>query len=236
VATHKFFSFPDDSGYIPIHVGKAASDLDLGIIGDNTGDHISELNPYFCELTGLYWLWKNASAPITGLVHYRRYFAPLNHSVELESKSIAASIDFNELHGKYDLIIGPPSKFYFEGTTVYRTVEQQYCDTTIGIDLVVTRKAIEFIDSSYLDYWDFIMRGSTMSIANMMIGKREAINRYCQWLFPVLFHVKDLIPYSDYGSYEKRVFGFLAERLMNVWIAKNRNTFRVCYRDFTLMY
>ena len=74
VATHKKFIMPQDKElYLPIHVG-CEGKKDLGFQGDNTGDNISSLNPYYCELTGLYWAWKNLDCDYLGLVHYRRYF------------------------------------------------------------------------------------------------------------------------------------------------------------------
>ena len=74
VATHKQFVMPQDKElYLPIHVG-CEGKKDLGFQGDNTGDNISVLNPYYCELTGLYWAWKNLECDYLGLVHYRRYF------------------------------------------------------------------------------------------------------------------------------------------------------------------
>ena len=80
VATHKKYQMPIDHIYIPLHVGAdgkkdaEGNDLDFGYIKDNTGDNISNLNPSFCELTGLYWAWKNLDADYIGLVHYRRHF------------------------------------------------------------------------------------------------------------------------------------------------------------------
>lgn len=29
------------------------------MIGDDTGDNISDKNREYCELTGIYWTWKN---------------------------------------------------------------------------------------------------------------------------------------------------------------------------------
>lgn len=74
IATHKPFQFPEKQEYIPIQVGKVNSDIDLKITSDDTGENISELNESFCELTALYWMWKNSDADILGLCHYRRYF------------------------------------------------------------------------------------------------------------------------------------------------------------------
>ena len=74
VATHKSFEMPQNKElYLPVHVGCQGKD-DLGYQGDNTGENISQLNPYYCELTGLYWAWKNLDCDYLGLVHYRRYF------------------------------------------------------------------------------------------------------------------------------------------------------------------
>lgn len=38
----------------------------MGYIGDNTGDNISLRNPNYCELTGLYWAWKNLKCDYIG--------------------------------------------------------------------------------------------------------------------------------------------------------------------------
>ena len=73
VAAHKQYWMPEDSVYLPLHVG-AEGKADLGYTKDNMGDNISAKNPNFCELTGLYWAWKNLEADYVGLVHYRRYF------------------------------------------------------------------------------------------------------------------------------------------------------------------
>ena len=74
VAAHKAYRMPTDPMYLPLHVGKAGKDLELGFQGDNTGENISEKNATYCELTGLYWAWKNLNADYIGLAHYRRHF------------------------------------------------------------------------------------------------------------------------------------------------------------------
>ena len=78
VATHKKFQMPTQAGYSPLHVGKSRHTQKLSeYVGDDTGDNISDKNPFFCELTGLYWLWKNTDSEYVGMVHYRRYFRSL---------------------------------------------------------------------------------------------------------------------------------------------------------------
>ena len=75
VATHKDYFMPHDDGlYLPIKVGNALSRLEGRFQGDDTGENISEKNPYYCELTALYWGWKNLNSDYIGLVHYRRHF------------------------------------------------------------------------------------------------------------------------------------------------------------------
>ena len=74
VATHKKYEMPKDSMYLPVHVGSIGKE-DIGYTKDDTGDNISIKNPYFCELTGLYWAWKNLDSEYIGLAHYRRHFS-----------------------------------------------------------------------------------------------------------------------------------------------------------------
>lgn len=73
VAHHKQGLLINNDVYCPIQVGKENSKIDLGIHGDNEGDGISHLNPIYCEMTAVYWGWKNLDADYLGLCHYRRY-------------------------------------------------------------------------------------------------------------------------------------------------------------------
>ena len=88
VATHKKYKMPSDTNmYLPIHVG-CEGKKNLGFQGDNSGENISDLNPYYCELTGLFWAWKNLDCDYLGLVHYRRYFTKMtkkyNESINID--------------------------------------------------------------------------------------------------------------------------------------------------------
>jgi hypothetical protein len=74
VAHHKQGLIIKNDVYLPIHVGKDLSNLELGIQGDNVADNISYLNPLYCEMTAAYWGWKNIHSDYIGLCHYRRYF------------------------------------------------------------------------------------------------------------------------------------------------------------------
>ena len=73
IATHKPYRMPSAPCYLPLHVGRAGKE-DIGFSGDDTGENISQKNPFYCELTGLYWLWRNVDSDYKGLVHYRRHF------------------------------------------------------------------------------------------------------------------------------------------------------------------
>ena len=97
VATHKKYWMPSDPVYFPIHVGAEGKKdpmghpLDLGYIKDNTGENISDKNKNYCELTGLYWAWKNLNADYIGLAHYRRHFTVKNKKGTKEERVITGA-------------------------------------------------------------------------------------------------------------------------------------------------
>ncbi len=76
VITHKKFDYVDQLpvGYIPMMVGANVNGVPSGYLADNTMKNISDKNPQYCELTGLYWMWKNSNSNKVGLAHYRRFF------------------------------------------------------------------------------------------------------------------------------------------------------------------
>ena len=63
---------------LPIQAGKTRTGTDLGMLADDTGDHISAENARYGEMTAWYWVWKNylpAHPELThvGFSHYRRF-------------------------------------------------------------------------------------------------------------------------------------------------------------------
>ncbi len=217
IATHKQYDFPNDAGYIPVHVGKEQSASDLGIQGDHDGDNISSLNPYFCELTGLYWLWKNVEADYYGLVHYRRYFKPVCSDQETLVKEInvASSESLVSMLGNSDILLSRQRNYWIE------SVESHYKNAHHRADLQNLRDTILSLHPDYAQSFEHVMKGTKISLYNMFVMNSHRFNQYASWLFPILFALQEQVPYKDYGPYQRRVFGFLAERLLNIWVLQN---------------
>lgn len=227
VVTHKEYSFPQDSNsnYAPIKVGNVSTDPSVIIFTDSSGDNIAHLNSSFCELTALYWIWKNVSDDVVGLVHYRRYFKPLKHSIILKDKKIASSDDFDISEQGYDVIVAKPRNY------VVATIEKHYKKAHHAEDFDLLRQKIKTLHPNYLQSFDKVMLGKKLSLYNMFVGKKAVIDQYCQWLFNILFALEKEISYQEYDSYQKRIFGFMAERLFNVWLEKHKNEIKISYRS-----
>lgn len=222
VVTHKSYDFPCDDNYQPIKVGSA--DVSTIAINDSTGDSISKLNSSFCELTALYWIWKNNTDRIIGLMHYRRYFKHSDMYLDLRGKKIASSDDFRLNEKGIDLVIHKPRNYYIT------SIKNHYCKAHYGSDYVMLREEIIKQYPDYLVAFDKVMDGSELSLYNMFVAKREIIEPYFKWLFDILLALEEKIDYQQYDSYQKRIFGFMAERLFNVWIEHNRNHLNIEYR------
>ena len=74
----------------------------------------------------------------------------------------------------------------------------------------------------YLESFDAVMKGRKLHLYNMFVMSSEKASEYCHWLFSILFELEQRIDITQYDNYQKRVFGFIAERLFNVWILYNQ--------------
>jgi len=230
IATHKKYWMPSDSMYLPLHVGRENKD-DIGYIGDNTGDNISLKNPNYCELTGMYWAWKNLEADYIGLVHYRRHFTDnslIQQKLYGKKKCILNLEKTQEILKFYDVILPNKRHYYIE------TIKSHYEHTpwTYAKDLEILRKAIEKLYPEYLSYYDMVLSRTWAHMFNMFIMKKELLNQYCQWLFSILFEVEKNIDITEYTTMEARVYGFLSEFLLDVWIEKNN----INYKELPVMF
>lgn len=217
VATHKKYRMPTDKCYIPIHVGSADKES-IGYIGDNSGVNISNKNPYYCELTGLYWGIKNLECDYIGLVHYRRHLIKKKtiHMVSKDKfKKILSKEEVEKLLKYHDIIVPRKRKYYIE------TLYSHYSHTHYAEHLDETRKIIQDMYPDYIESFDNVMKRTSAHMFNMFVMKRELAEDYCKWLFSILNELEEKIDISQYDAFQARLFGRVSELLLDVWINKN---------------
>lgn len=224
--------------------------------GDDTGDNISEKNASFCELTLMYWVWKNTHQDYVGFCHYRRFLI-YNDENTTKNKKIVKFInrvyngvarrilknkDWKEKYiekkldefvknigndiSKFDVILPHP-------VLMPMTLRENYYREHIGehYDLIG-----EIIQEKYPDVYESYLSASnknTIYLANIFIIAREIYNELSQFLFTILFELEKKIEVPK-DTREQRVFGFLSERLVTIYLEyllKEKN-YRVKHLEF----
>ena len=227
VCCHKKDICASQYPYLPIQVGKKNSLVNLGIQGDDIGDNISEKNPYYAELTGMYWAWKNLKdVDIIGLCHYRRYFDFHHQIVDYLPCTKLPASELNKL----DLSIPKNIVSKLSNSIVVakrnnsrHSVYHDYCSGHISDDFHVLEKVIsEHCDVNYLNAFNKIMyRNNKCSLFNMFIMSWGNFDSYCKWLFSIFSEMEKHVDLSNRTPSQNRIFGFMAERLLNVYIEAN---------------
>lgn len=206
--THKEFEVPGDAMYVPLQVGSTGKEK-LGYLCDDTGDNISALNCYYSELTGVYWIWKNdTGSDIVGVCHYRRYL--LN-----EKGVMFRQEEIEKILSEYDLMTSRLLTLDF-------SYHYGFSDNHNIRDLDVTGEVLkEKYPEDYAVFEQLVHEEHTY-FGNICVMKKPLFDAYCAWLFDIFAEVRKRIDVEDYDSYHKRVFGFISEFLLYVWVTKNQ--------------
>ncbi|QBO36619.1 DUF4422 domain-containing protein [Periweissella cryptocerci] len=214
VAAHKAYQMPADHNlYLPVHVGKALHpELELGYQGDNQGDNISAKNSSYNELTAMYWAWKNLDADAIGLVHYRRH---LSLSKQKDLATILNQQEVENLLSKTDIILPKKRNYYIESNY------KHYAHAHHVEPLDTARAVLVEKYPRYVPAFDKVMKQTSAHMFNMFIMKRPQFDNYASWLFDVLGEVEAKTDTTGWDDYEKRVYGFVSELLLDVWLDTN---------------
>ena len=237
IATHKIVDFPQANWYKTLGLGGVGHGI-LDFV-DDAGENISKLNKNYCELTGIYWLWKNLKADFVGFCHYRRYFNFFPLQVNLPRHIAVDNLPMVEkiLDHSYQLEM------------IYKILKQY--DIIVPTPLPL----LESVDERYrIDHgaqeWDYFLNrmdalyGSDshslrldrrLFIGNMLICKKELFDEYAQTMFELIDPV-----FQEFGDYpleegvrfqKYRYPGYLAERFMTGFI----NSKKLKYYDAQLI-
>ena len=228
VCYYQPWQIPKEDIFFPIQAGKAISGFSLKMQGDDTGDNISIKNSTFSEFTAWYWGWKNIKAlypniEYVGLSHYRRFFA-LNeyweHYAKIDKDRIPKMENYENLIRQKldskDIILVKQASFQCNLKTQYgfwHNISDYFCMKDI----------IHEIYPEYDESWKYVFENNNaISLYCLFIARYELFNKYFEWLFPLLFEAEKRIDVSKYDSDQKRVFAYLAERLLNVYVYHNK--------------
>lgn len=248
VAHHKSGYFYKDQIHEPIHVGKDCSNLDLGILGDNTFDNISNLNPFYCELTATYWAWKNIDSDYIGISHYRRYFYNKKNTFFLKSLlyylyffTVCFFLKKRETLFLNQIIIKNYQKekllnnfsFWLENyvksnkTKIFALKPVVHINKTnfdhfseLGVLYIDQLKMC--VKNYYPDYYPDLLltlNSNKLYYANMVIMEKSYFNEYCNFIFKILEKHYDLNKFENNIEINySRIPGYMAELLTNAYL------------------
>lgn len=204
IACHKPCDVPSDDVYTPIQVGRSKSQYSLDMIGDDTGDNISDKNSTFSEMTAQYWVWKNVhDVDYVGFCHYRRFF-----------NKTFTNASANDLFGDgTDVILATPQ--YRR-----RTMQHHWLLYICPEDIAILRFVVHKLYPEYDSLIDNCLLDVKCHPCNMLICSKKMFDGYCEWLFSILFECEKYVRLSPY-SIGKRVFGYMAEFLMPLYFMHN---------------
>lgn len=225
VVTHKTSNLVSNNVYCPIQVNAKQNEHFLAVT-DDTGDNISEKNNRFCELTALYWIWKNdIQHDYIGLCHYRRYFkfskSFFNHFHSI-FKNERLNLNDLKINGDYlidlekDYVI-VPKKYKFGGKIHSMTVREQYIACHNEDDLNILKDVVLEKYPKCTKAWNIVLQRDWIYAYNMFVMSNKIFSEYMNWLFDILFETEKRIP-PKADAYQNRTFGFMAERLFNVFL------------------
>lgn len=231
ICYHKKAPLFKDNILTPIHVGRANARKRMdhesenykwlmeNMIGDDTGENISDQNDSYNEMTALYWAWKNydvlGNPDYIGLMHYRRHF------VLEENVQAVYNIKNYEPETYYDVLNYSEENMQklVEGCDFLthigkvNNVYKHYIENQRKEDIDL---ANEIVLEKYPEY-EAVMKeyyaGDYSNFCNMNIFSKELFFKYCEWIFSILEEFAKRVDIT-----EKRFF--ISERLTGIFVAK----------------
>ena len=85
-------------------------------------------------------------------------------------------------------------------------------------DLDILKEIIQEKHSDYLAAFDQVLYGNRLYANNMFILKDIHYQELMSWWFDILFEFESRINIANYEGYQQRIMGFIAERLLTIWV------------------
>jgi hypothetical protein len=224
--------------YNPLFCGEFPGKKDLPFLKDDEGENISIKNEFYSELTGIYWVWKNTDFDLVGICHYRRYFTMfpepwyyrlkyfLTHPLKTQEGPnpliytnnvkkctpwILTESQARQVLEDYDIIL-PRARI------LRRSILKHYEKYHSKSDLFLIADILKDKYPDMLACWDKVIHGNILYANNMFVVKKHVFQEFMHWWFDVLFEFERRCKLEEYVGYQRRILGFIAERLLTLYV------------------
>ncbi len=166
-------------------------------------------------------MWKNSSDTIVGLCHYRRFFTTGDEKFAYEK--ILTRDDALKILETHDMIV---SRLFYGVMTQREFVENDCGKQLAKIGEAILRKHLLRVHPDYVDALDFVLDSKAVYKCNMFVTRREILDAYCKWLFAfILDATREVLLTTNLENLSwtpRRLMSFLGERMLHVWLFKQR--------------
>lgn len=186
-----------------IQAGRALSKQAIAEIRDDTGENISDRNRMYCEMTAVYWMWKNTKHDWVGVEHYRRHLLVIPEML----------ID------DVDVIMPLPYMCY------PHEMAQFLRFTTQDVLKALLRALNDLHPNEYEEYLK-ILYGKYQYTYNLVCARKEVFDAYCSWFFEITEYMEkmtDEVP--ELGG--TRALSYVAEVLTNLYFMYHQDDLRI---------
>jgi len=209
----------------PIQAGADCCNQRVADLADNTGEHISGKNGNYCELTALYWIWKNKlsaggtadgeAGQYYGLCQYRRGF-------DLKEDDLLRLVDNDvDVVLPYPLPYEPNIHAHHE-----RYIKDADWNAMLG--------ALKELEPAYAETFSEILGQQYLYNYNLILAKKSVLRDYCAWLFPILKRTEELSVPKGCGRAD-RYIGYMGETLETLYFMKNADRLNVVHTECRMM-
>ncbi len=246
--------------YVPVNCGAIFGEGNPeGIVGDDTGNHISSKRNQFCELTVQYWAWKNEKADYYGLCHYRRYltFASKRFHRKSSERHIMEFMLDDRAIRKYDLLnearmrriiescdavvneasdvrtLQTPQGYSFSVYEHWASYDRVFLDKRVLPMLMdmIREECPVYYEAAKAYMSGFLYRGY-----NCYVLRRELFFEMCEFQFPILFAMEEKLYENGLSKDYERTLGYLGEIMYGIFMYYIEHDGRYRLREVPLVY
>lgn len=242
----------DNPLYVNVRCGAVFDKREnVDMLGDNTGDNISEKRDMYSEFTVQYWAWKNIEADYYGLCHYRRYLSFIDEYIDCDEPhrfAVEKYIDKKNVK-KYGLLSKKNMIKEIQKYDIITSIDYEVCNLPFypkpkneyelwlnhPILLICNNEIeliLEMIKVKYPMYYETaleLMQSNVHKGFNCFIMKKELFYQMCEFEFSILFEIEKKLDYTKYAGYKERIMGYLGEILYGVFMLyiKKQNKYKI---------